>query len=164
MDTNQDARRPPPSSSPISHYNKSNQSTSAAVKRTTLVRHVLSSHLPTSPKTPSVQMQMAQVALGGKDTLPPVVHKMVCLPSMLIDNGRLGRAMILLTGGQSAGFDASSFGPDTALRFYHQLPPPPPPPGAKTDGDADSAHTPVELVTVPALGLEWQFIRDENSV
>ncbi|KAG1850450.1 hypothetical protein F4604DRAFT_1808525 [Suillus subluteus] len=39
----------------------------------------------------------------------------------------------------------------------HQLPPPPPPPGAKTDGDADSAQTPVELVTVPALRPEWQL-------
>ncbi|KAG1884049.1 hypothetical protein F4604DRAFT_1734538 [Suillus subluteus] len=106
----------------------------------------------------------------------------------------------VLTGGQSAGYNASSFfaagrleplkggrdeeeeapeaqtwdvyadfnnaGPRYSTAFgigqhqeagYHQLPPPPPPPGAKTDGDADSAQTPVELVTVPALGPEWQL-------
>lgn len=47
------------------------------------------------------------------------------------------------------------------MRRYHQLPPPPPP-GAKTDGDADSTHTPVELVTVPALGPEWQKSEMKN--
>ncbi|OJA09442.1 hypothetical protein AZE42_02617 [Rhizopogon vesiculosus] len=110
----------------------------------------------------------------------------------------------VLSGGQSAGYNASSFfaagrleplkggrdeeeeapeaqtwdvyadfnnaGPRYSSAFgigqhqesgYHQLPPAPPP-GAKTEGDSDSALAPVELVTVPALGPEWQKSEMKN--
>ncbi|EGN97944.1 hypothetical protein SERLA73DRAFT_123361 [Serpula lacrymans var. lacrymans S7.3] len=51
---------------------------------------------------------------------------------------------------------STAFGLGHTDAGYQQLPPPPSIPQAKTD-DASSTRTPVELVTVPALGPEWNL-------
>ncbi|KAH7928767.1 hypothetical protein BV22DRAFT_1030334 [Leucogyrophana mollusca] len=57
---------------------------------------------------------------------------------------------------------STAFGLGSNEAAYHQLPPPTPSGPSKTEVDADSTLAPVELVTVPALGPEWQLSEMKN--
>ncbi|KAH7905320.1 hypothetical protein BJ138DRAFT_1164990 [Hygrophoropsis aurantiaca] len=73
-------------------------------------------------------------------------------------------------GGWDIYADFNNAGPKYSTAFglgnneaaYHQLPPPTPTGPSKTEVDTDSTNGPVEMVTVPALGPEWQLSEMKN--